>query len=425
LLNQFEDHRAIHWTKSAASRIAGIEIWLLAAAIGLGMLSARLLPLGVSVALLLIAIRWYGERKLSVRTPVDAPVILLVATLPVTLFATAFPETTIPQVLRLLAGLALFYSLVNWATSLRRIKQFVAGLVLAGAALAFLAPFSVTWYIGNKLPFIPEAIYDRFIVLVSDSIHPNVMGGILAILIPITLGLLVFHWRGLGSFELAIVSLVLLVTVFVLFLTKSRGAWMGVFAAVLLIVLLLYKQSWKRMVGISLTSMVGLYFVATPPFIDSLLRSDVIGGMDGRVEIFSRSILMIKDFPFTGIGMGTFANIVDIFYPFFLFSPGQIVHAHNLFLQVALDLGILGLIAWLAVFFSVTLVAIRAYQLALTKGDTLFMGIGAGLLGSQFALAVHGLTDAVVWGMVKPAPLVWALWGLIIASHNFQLSQRH
>jgi putative inorganic carbon (hco3(-)) transporter len=425
LLNQFEDHRAIHWTKSAASRIAGIEIWLLAAAIGLGMLSARLLPLGVSVALLLIAIRWYGERKLSVRTPVDAPVILLVATLPVTLFATAFPETTIPQVLRLLAGLALFYSLVNWATSLRRIKQFVAGLVLAGAALAFLAPFSVTWYIGNKLPFIPEAIYDRFIVLVSDSIHPNVMGGILAILIPITLGLLVFHWRGLGRFELAIVSLVLLVTVFVLFLTKSRGAWMGVFAAVLLIVLLLYKQSWKRLVAISLTSMVGLYFVATPPFIDSLLRSDVIGGMDGRVEIFSRSILMIKDFPFTGIGMGTFANIVDIFYPFFLFSPGQIVHAHNLFLQVALDLGILGLIAWLAVFFSVTLVAIRAYQLALTKGDTLFMGIGAGLLGSQFALAVHGLTDAVVWGMVKPAPLVWALWGLIIASHNFQLSQRH
>jgi putative inorganic carbon (hco3(-)) transporter len=239
------------------------------------------------------------------------------------------------------------------------------------------------------------------------------------------LGLLVFHWRGLGSFELAIVSLVLLVTVFVLFLTKSRGAWMGVFAAVLLIVLLLYKQSWKRLVAISLTSMVGLYFVATPPFIDSLLRSDVIGGMDGRVEIFSRSILMIKDFPFTGIGMGTFANIVDIFYPFFLFSPGQIVHAHNLFLQVALDLGILGLIAWLAVFFSVTLVAIRAYQLALTKGDTLFMGIGAGLLGSQFALAVHGLTDAVVWGMVKPAPLVWALWGLIIASHNFQLSQRH
>jgi putative inorganic carbon (hco3(-)) transporter len=389
------------------------------------MLSARLLPLGVSVALFLIAIRWYGERKLSVRTPVDTPVILLVATLPVTLYATAFPETTIPQVLRLLAGLALFYSLVNWATSLRRIKQFVAGLVLAGAALAFLAPFSVTWYIGNKLPFIPEAIYDRFIVLVSDSIHPNVMGGILAILIPITLGLLVFHWRGLGRFELAIVSLVLLVTVFVLFLTKSRGAWMGVFAAVLLVVLLLYKQSWKRLVAISLTSIVGLYFVVSPTFLDSLLRSDVIGGMDGRVEIFSRSILMIKDFPFTGIGMGTFANIADTFYPFFLFSPGQIVHAHNLFLQVALDLGILGLIAWLAVFLSITLIAFRAYQLASTTGDTFFMGIGAGLLGSQLALAVHGLTDAVVWGMVKPAPLVWALWGLIIASHNFQLSQQH
>jgi putative inorganic carbon (HCO3(-)) transporter len=38
------------------------------------------------------------------------------------------------------------------------------------------------------------------------------------------------------------------------------------------------------------------------------------------------------------------------------------------------------------------------------------------LLCSQVALVVHGLTDAVTWGMVRPAPLVWALWGLAMAS---------
>jgi putative inorganic carbon (HCO3(-)) transporter len=37
-------------------------------------------------------------------------------------------------------------------------------------------------------------------------------------------------------------------------------------------------------------------------------------------------------------------------------------------------------------------------------------------LGSQLALAVHGITDAVTWGMVRPAPLIWALWGLAIAA---------
>jgi putative inorganic carbon (HCO3(-)) transporter len=42
--------------------------------------------------------------------------------------------------------------------------------------------------------------------------------------------------------------------------------------------------------------------------------------------------------------------------------------------------------------------------------------LGAGLLGSQIALIVHGLTDAVTWGMVRPAPVVWALWGTVIAA---------
>ncbi len=42
-------------------------------------------------------------------------------------------------------------------------------------------------------------------------------------------------------------------------------------------------------------------------------------------------------------------------------------------------------------------------------------GLGAGLLCSQLALAVHGITDAVTWGMVRPAPFVWAIWGLAVA----------
>ncbi|MFM8322579.1 MAG: hypothetical protein ACKOC5_16835, partial [Chloroflexota bacterium] len=50
------------------------------------------------------------------------------------------------------------------------------------------------------------------------------------------------------------------------------------------------------------------------------------------------------------------------------------------------------------------------------QGQPLYAGLGAGLLGSLLALAVHGMTDAVTWGMVRPAPIVWALWGLAVAA---------
>jgi putative inorganic carbon (HCO3(-)) transporter len=135
---------------------------------------------------------------------------------------------------------------------------------------------------------------------------------------------------------------------------------------------------------------------------------------------------MIQDFPFTGVGMGTFTAVADRLYPFFLYAPGTVEHAHNLFLQVAVDLGLPGLVAWLAILLGLGysagwLVKISSGDAHVLPGRSLAMtgrwrlGLAAGLLAALVALVVHGLTDAVTWGMVRPAPLVWLLWGLIAA----------
>ena len=88
-----------------------------------------------------------------------------------------------------------------------------------------------------------------------------------------------------------------------------------------------------------------------------------VQGVEGRVEIWSRAIYMIQDFSFTGIGMGSYMDVADLLYPFFLAAPGKIDHAHNLFLQVAVDLGIPGFIAWLSIFLGVCLSAWQLYQI--------------------------------------------------------------
>jgi len=128
---------------------------------------------------------------------------------------------------------------------------------------------------------------------------------------------------------------------------------------------------------------------------------------------------MIQDFSFTGVGMGSFGRVADLLYPFFLAPPGQIPHAHNLFLQVAGDLGIPGLLAWLAVLLAVMAAAWQVYRSGQRHHHgSLRAALGAGLLASQVALMVHGLTDATVWGMTKPAVVVWAMWGLTLAAHR-------
>jgi putative inorganic carbon (HCO3(-)) transporter len=95
---------------------------------------------------------------------------------------------------------------------------------------------------------------------------------------------------------------------------------------------------------------------------------EVVGAitLEDRVEIWSRALYAIQDFPFTGCGLGAFRRVVPILYPFFTVPPDtDIAHAHNIFLQTALDLGIPGLVAYLALLGSALVVC---WQVAV-KGD--------------------------------------------------------
>jgi putative inorganic carbon (hco3(-)) transporter len=342
--------------------------------------------------------------------------------LPVTWLVTVIPEKTIPQVFRLLSGIALFYAIVNWAVSLRRLKFLTMGVVVVGFALVLMSPFSVTWVVDNKLSFIPASLYERFVVLVSDTVHPNVMGGNLVLFFPFTIGLLTFSWNGLSRVDRFLILAAALSMAGMVVLTKSRGAWMALAAVSSLIILLRLRIGWFFFALLIPTGLVAYYGFSLPA-LEAILLSDALGGLEGRLEIASRAIYMIRDFPFTGIGMGSFEDIADLLYPFFMFQSGQIVHAHNLFLQIAVDLGLPGFIAWMSIFLLVILSALEVFRVGEALKNEWFTGVGAGLLGSQLALTIHGLTDAVTWGMVRPAPLVWVIWGLAISFVIFQRKQ--
>jgi putative inorganic carbon (HCO3(-)) transporter len=204
----------------------------------------------------------------------------------------------------------------------------------------------------------------------------------------------------------------------VLVLSQSRSALMAL--AVIIALMLIFRWKWGWLLLLALLIAGAIVFGT----VDEATRQGILltgrGSLkwDQRIEIWSRAVFMIRDFPFTGIGMGSFREVADLFYPFFLHDAADIPHAHNLFLQVAVDLGIPGLMAWLSILASVIAVSWRVYRQGIVSGDRFATGIGVSLLCSQAALIVHGMTDAVTWGMVRPAPVVWALWGLAIAAWN-------
>ena len=401
--------------RHGANFAAVTELWIVAAAVGLSMLKISLLPWAVLIAALYWPVRWVAEGHPSRRAPADWGIVLLALMLPVTLWATALPEKTTIQVYRLALGILFFYAVFNWGVLTRKLDWIVAGILLAGAGLAGMSVFSVTWT-TTKMQFIPANIYQRFELLVADTVHPNVMGGNLALIAPIGAALLLYGWKTLKRWQNLSVAAVMLLISGMLILTQSRGALIAFGAALILLVLLRWPWGWVALLLTALTLGIAIYQIGADTALDFIASGVSVAGLEDREEIWSRAIYMIQDFPFTGIGMGSFMEVADLLYPFFLAAPGSIVHAHNLILQIAVDLGIPGLIAWLSVYLSVCFASWQLYRLGMRRTDRRAAALGAGFLGSQAVLLTHGMMDAVTWGMIRPAPLVWGLWGTVIAA---------
>jgi putative inorganic carbon (HCO3(-)) transporter len=131
----------------------------------------------------------------------------------------------------------------------------------------------------------------------------------------------------------------------------------------------------------------------------------------GRVEAWQRAIYMIQDFPFTGIGIGTFDPVADALYPLFLVSPDlDVAHAHNNLLEVGVDLGIPGLVAYVALLTAFGVAAWRAASRASPDSAhrALVMGLACGMLAHQ----VFGLTDAFILG-TKLGIVMWVYLAFI------------
>jgi putative inorganic carbon (HCO3(-)) transporter len=396
-----------------AARLAAIEVPILALLIIASIAVERLLPIALVLAAAFWPVRWLANGRPSVRTPGDWAAGVLVATIPVTLWATALPEITHPQVLRLLVGLAIFCAVANWANSAGRLLLVGAGLAAIGLALAIFAPFL------SGLPAIsglaPTSL-NRTLQGLSNAVNPNVIAGALALLAPLAIALWIFPLprRCLWARVLGGVAGSLMVGVIAL--TASRGAWMGTLAAILVLIGLRWRWGWLALPLGLLAALLAVWRIGIDHAVDAALATRALGGAAQRVEIWSRAIDMLQDFPFTGIGMGAFKQVANLLYPFFLAGPdAEIPHAHNIFLQVGVDLGLPGLIAWLALLILACVCAWLVYRRGRGRNGSLLTGLGAGLLAGQVALVVHGLTDAATWG-TRPAVIVWAIWGLAMAA---------
>ncbi len=400
--------------------------------------------IGLALLAGLALARWIIRGEFWPATPFNAALALLALTLPVAWWASAWRDVSWPKLTGIVLGLMAFRLL---ALSMRDRRTLAWGLVVflgVGAGILALGALSAGW--PAKIPLLRPLVQQLPRQLAElpgtegRGINANQLAGATLLYLPVTAALTIGWWRerrlGLALLALGGTGVV----AGLLLLTQSRSGWIGGLGGILALVILIGLSSrarWPRIAAIalpavSMLAVVGLLVVSGPASIGALwpedagfAAEDVVGriSLSGRVEIWSRALYAIQDFPFTGTGLGTFRRVVHLLYPLFTISPDMdIAHAHNMFLQVALDLGLPGLIAYLALLW---VAGTMAWQV-MRQGSPLLRALAGGLLAALIGLHLYGLTDALALGS-KPSVAFWMILGLLAAlpavvSTNFENS---
>lgn len=239
-----------------------------------------------------------------------------------------------------------------------------------------------------------SSIYTRAFSVVNS---PNVLAGYLEIGLPVAVYLV---WEKQNSLKKAFYSVLTLGIVFGLFLTFSRGGWIGGFSSLFLAFVVV-----SPVVGIGLILLLGITLFAVP-----ILRLRVLSLIDpsyiqksleagGRLFRWKYGVNNGFEHPLFGTGLGTFGGSAAQKYGYFSYTSMD-----SVYINVFAETGFLGIVSFLLwVFYGF----VNYFVKFLDRRKFIYLFLGASL----FAILVHMFVENLfnVWGLTSNFWIISAL----------------
>ncbi len=292
----------------------------------------------------------------------------------------------------------IWYILHDWISNhdLKR-STLIDGTLIAGTAVLVVGYWqAIQWFdAGNRE--LPR-------VAVNGNLdNPNPLATVMLTLLPLAIARL-FTVRGWQT--RAVFAVYSVLTGGMIILTGTRGAWIGAGVALALLVYLLIRH---YRIPINRTILGGLGGLA----VIGAVAVSLTRGWDtsGRTTIYEAAIQMFREKPVTGYGLFTFGRgllrLVGI-------VPETTTHAqaHDIFLNIAAELGIVGLVALFATLAALVLAARRNWIAAGERNLREDRILIAGAVAASIGFGVHHVFDITA---MLPAVTLVGLVALVIA----------
>ncbi len=297
-------------------------------------------------------------------------------------------------------NIGVWWFLFSYSAAARAPQKAVSLLAICLAVLLVAAAINTGWYAkffdATGLAQALTPLRPLGLIVFPELIEPNQFAGMLL------LGAGLVSSVKFSAMHNKHRWLVLLLLTVLLVLTQSRTAWLAVIGTgVLWRYGLLFRRN--RLVALGLLSLGALTaigigwrwqteliaFLRNPP--SMLLIGDSLS-FQWRQDLWAWSAVALTDFPLTGVGLDGIESVVHL-YPSGRVAASEIIHAHNQVLQTGLDLGLIGLGAFVMLFAGA---GYRLWQSSLRVPQQRMLTVG--LMASMCAFGVFSLTDAIAIG---------------------------
>ena len=216
--------------------------------------------------------------------------------------------------------------------------------------------------------------------------NPNSFAEVLGLLIPIGIGLFLgakkkrYRLVGLASAALGSMALIM---------TYCRASWIGLAASAIIFVFLWHRKLLPAFFVLALAAVPLLPSTITHRILTIFNKNDT--STNSRVPIYRAALRTIRVHPLLGVGLGRDVVQQTIMDLGTYGNGNMFIHAHNILLQLWLEHGLLGLVAFVASMYHCLKQGAKAALLPNCSASIRLLVIGAvsGLAGCL----VSGLAD--------------------------------
>jgi O-antigen ligase len=232
------------------------------------------------------------------------------------------------------------------ATSLRITKRELSGILvcttLGGLVAALYAIYS--HYQGISYHSILGMVTMRSSLVIGNrETDPNEFANSLLLPFSLAFGMFLSARRGIAKTAMLAVVAIILLSVF---LTMSRG---GLLSLIVIAVVYVYRLRLKLRVLIPI-ALGGVLLLAAPSLFFKRISEALETGGAGRVDIWRAGLEASKSYGVFGAGLGNFPVAFDRFVGYATHFEGYGRGSHNIYLNVLVELGIVGFVLLLNAF---------------------------------------------------------------------------